>query len=159
MLQLKIPIATTKIRDPVSSGWDQVPPNTYIFFLKKGNDELRHSWENAKKSLSVRDEQSINTTVFLQASAVTSFWMVTNANGRQWSPGWMKVGWIRSTLLTLILGAQSSLYMKIFFGNPLQYSCLGNPVDKKSLVGYSPWDRQVRHDLAKKTTTALLLDS
>ena len=53
-------------------------------------------------------------------------------------------------MLTLILGAQSSLYMKIFFGNPLQYSGLGNPVDKKSLVGYSPWGHQVRHDLAKK---------
>ena len=23
--------------------------------------------------------------------------------------------------------------------NPLQYSCLGNPMDKKWLVGYSPW--------------------
>ena len=23
-------------------------------------------------------------------------------------------------------------------GNPLQYSCLGNPMDR-SLVGYSPW--------------------
>ena len=24
-------------------------------------------------------------------------------------------------------------------GNPLQYSCLGTPMDKRSLVGYSPW--------------------
>ena len=24
-------------------------------------------------------------------------------------------------------------------GNPLQYSCLENPIDR-SLVGYSPWD-------------------
>ena len=24
-------------------------------------------------------------------------------------------------------------------GNPLQYSCLENPIDKRSLVGYSPW--------------------
>ena len=24
-------------------------------------------------------------------------------------------------------------------GNPLQYSCLENPMDKRSLVGYSPW--------------------
>ena len=31
-------------------------------------------------------------------------------------------------------------------GNPLQYSCLGNPMDKRSLAGYSPWDRRVRHD-------------
>ena len=23
-------------------------------------------------------------------------------------------------------------------GNPLQYSCLGNPMDRGSLVGYSP---------------------
>ena len=25
-------------------------------------------------------------------------------------------------------------------GNPLQYSCLGNPMDRKNLVGYSSWD-------------------
>ena len=24
-------------------------------------------------------------------------------------------------------------------GNPLQYSCLGNPMDRLSLAGYSPW--------------------
>ena len=24
-------------------------------------------------------------------------------------------------------------------GNPLQYSCLENPMDGKALVGYSPW--------------------
>ena len=24
-------------------------------------------------------------------------------------------------------------------GNPLQYSCLENPMDRRSLVGYSPW--------------------
>ena len=24
-------------------------------------------------------------------------------------------------------------------GNPLQYSCLENPVDRGALVGYSPW--------------------
>ena len=24
-------------------------------------------------------------------------------------------------------------------GNPLQYSCLGNPMDLRSLAGYSPW--------------------
>ena len=24
-------------------------------------------------------------------------------------------------------------------GNPLQYSCLENPMDKQNLVGYSPW--------------------
>ena len=27
-------------------------------------------------------------------------------------------------------------------GNPLQYSCLENPMDKRSLVGYSPWGRE-----------------
>ena len=26
--------------------------------------------------------------------------------------------------------------------NPLQYSCLENPIDKRSLVGYSPWGRR-----------------
>ena len=27
-------------------------------------------------------------------------------------------------------------------GNPLQYTCLGNPMDKMSLVGYSPWEEE-----------------
>ena len=31
--------------------------------------------------------------------------------------------------------------------NPLQYSCLGNSVDRRNLVGYSPWGPQrVTHD-------------
>ena len=33
-------------------------------------------------------------------------------------------------------------------GNPLQYSCLGNPMDR-SLAGYSPWGcKRVGHGLA-----------
>ena len=33
-------------------------------------------------------------------------------------------------------------------GNPLQYSCLGNSIDKRSLAGYNPWGSQrVGHDL------------
>ena len=36
-------------------------------------------------------------------------------------------------------------------GNPLLYSCLENPMDRMSLVGYSPWShRRVRHKLANK---------
>ena len=31
-------------------------------------------------------------------------------------------------------------------GNPLQYSCLENPHGQRSLAGYSPWGRRVRHD-------------
>ena len=27
-------------------------------------------------------------------------------------------------------------------GNPLQYSCLKNPHEQRSLVGYSPWGRK-----------------
>ena len=27
-------------------------------------------------------------------------------------------------------------------GNPLQYSCLGNPIDKRRLVGDSPWGQE-----------------
>ena len=33
-------------------------------------------------------------------------------------------------------------------GNILQYSCLENPLDKRSLVGYSPWGhKRVGHNL------------
>ena len=34
-------------------------------------------------------------------------------------------------------------------GNPLQYSCLGNPRER-SLADYSPWGHKVRHNLATK---------
>ena len=27
-------------------------------------------------------------------------------------------------------------------GNPLQYACLENPHEQRSLAGYSPWDRK-----------------
>ena len=27
-------------------------------------------------------------------------------------------------------------------GNPLQYSCLGNPMDREAWRGYHPWDRK-----------------
>ena len=36
-------------------------------------------------------------------------------------------------------------------GKPLQYSCLGNPMDRKGLVGYSPWGcKRVRENLVTK---------
>ena len=38
-------------------------------------------------------------------------------------------------------------------GNPFQYSCLGNPMNR-DLVGYSTWScKRIRHNLATKTTT------
>ena len=36
-------------------------------------------------------------------------------------------------------------------GKPLQCSCLANPMDKRSLEGYSPWGHRVRHDSATNT--------
>ena len=30
-------------------------------------------------------------------------------------------------------------------GNPLQHSCLENPMDKRSLAGYSPWGHKELH--------------
>ena len=36
-------------------------------------------------------------------------------------------------------------------GSPTQYSCLGNPMTRRSLAGYSSWGyKRVRHDLATK---------
>ena len=36
-------------------------------------------------------------------------------------------------------------------GNPLQYSCLGNPMDRGAWRGYSPWShKRVGHDIATK---------
>ena len=36
-------------------------------------------------------------------------------------------------------------------GNPFQYSCLENPMDRRNLVGFSPWGHKgVVHDLATK---------
>ena len=41
-------------------------------------------------------------------------------------------------------------------GNPLQYSLLGKFHGRRSLVGYSSWDRRVRHDWATSLTHSLL---
>jgi len=35
-------------------------------------------------------------------------------------------------------------------GNPLQYSSLGNPMDKASLAGYTPSGHRVGYNLATK---------
>ena len=45
-------------------------------------------------------------------------------------------------------------------GNPLQYACLGNPTDRRSLEGYSSWGcTRVRSDSATKTRTSHRLKS
>ena len=36
-------------------------------------------------------------------------------------------------------------------GSPLQYSCLENAHGQRSLVGYHPWGRRVRHDCLTNT--------
>ena len=42
-------------------------------------------------------------------------------------------------------------------GNPPQYSCLENPMDrKKSLAGYSPWD-SIESDMTEPWRLAILL--
>ena len=38
-------------------------------------------------------------------------------------------------------------------GNPLQYSCLENPMDKRTLVGFSPWGYK-ELDMAKTPSTS-----
>ena len=40
-------------------------------------------------------------------------------------------------------------------GNPPQYSCLENPMDQRSLVGYSPWGR-TKFNTAEHTCTHTL---
>ena len=43
-------------------------------------------------------------------------------------------------------------------GNPLQYSCLENFMDKRILAGYSPWGlERVGQDLATKQQQMLIL--
>ena len=41
-------------------------------------------------------------------------------------------------------------------GNPLQYSCLENPREQRSLAGYSQWGCRVRHDWVTKHSTAFV---
>ena len=38
-------------------------------------------------------------------------------------------------------------------GNPLQYSCLENPIEQRSLVGYSPWGHK-ELDMTEQLSTA-----
>ena len=42
-------------------------------------------------------------------------------------------------------------------GNPLQYPCLENPHGQRSLAGYSPWSRRVRHDLVAKHNRKVMI--
>ena len=43
-------------------------------------------------------------------------------------------------------------------GNPPQYSCLGNLMDKRSLVGYSSWGcKRVRHNLETKNNVPKII--
>ena len=41
-------------------------------------------------------------------------------------------------------------------GNPLQYSCLENPLGQKSLAGYSPWGHK-ESDMTEQLSTAQVL--
>ena len=36
-------------------------------------------------------------------------------------------------------------------GNPLQYSCLGNPMDRRTLMGQCPWNRK-ESDMTEQLT-------
>ena len=38
-------------------------------------------------------------------------------------------------------------------GNPLQYSCLENPLGQRSLMGYSPWGHK-ESDMTERLSTA-----
>ena len=41
-------------------------------------------------------------------------------------------------------------------GNPLQYSCLENSVDRRNLAGYSPWGHnRVQHNLVTKPQSGI----
>ena len=40
-------------------------------------------------------------------------------------------------------------------GNPLQYSCLENPMDRGAWQAKSPWSLRVRHDLATELSTIM----
>ena len=40
-------------------------------------------------------------------------------------------------------------------GNPLQYSCLENPLEQRSLVGYSPWGRK-ESDMTERLSMHIL---
>ena len=42
-------------------------------------------------------------------------------------------------------------------GNPLHYSCLENPHGQRSLAGYSPWGRRIRHNWVTEHSTARVL--
>ena len=41
-------------------------------------------------------------------------------------------------------------------GNPLQHSCLGNPMGQRSLAGYSPWGYK-ESDMMEELTLSLSL--
>ena len=71
----------------------------------------------------------------------------------------MKVGFPGGSVVKNLLSLQEMWIQSLGLGrspgegngNPLQYSCLENPIDYSGLVGYSPWGcKRIWHDLAIK---------
>ena len=63
----------------------------------------------------------------------------------------------KSGILIFIFAENNYLvrqYIREGNGSPLQYSCLENPVDWRSLVGCSPWGREGQTRLSNFTFTS-----
>ena len=62
-----------------------------------------------------------------------------------WASEWWRIRLPIQQIQVQSLGQEDPLEEEN--SNSLQYSCLGNP-RQRSLVGYSPWGRRIRHDWA-----------
>ena len=63
---------------------------------------------------------------------------------------WQIDGETEETMTHFILGGFQN-HCREGNGNPLQYSCLENSMDRGALMGYSPWGRKVSHTTEQPT--------
>ena len=72
--------------------------------------------------------------------------IISSANCTQWDK-------VRQLVSRTGSAIESGRYLWQGNGNPLQYFCLGNPMDRGAWKGYSPWwSERVRHDWVTKHT-------
>ena len=110
------------------------------------------TWVMSDAMAPVQTRREHTCRQFLQLHAFSSSLLaralpiISSANCTQWD----KVRQLASRRGSAIV---SGRYLWEGNGNPLQYSCLGNPMDRGAWKGYSPWwSERVRHNWVTKHT-------
>ena len=90
--------------------------------------------------------------------SIFAIYFEVNPKKVKWFNGWIEEwkgfpGGSDDTESAYNVGDLGSIPGSGWQGNPLQYSCLGNPHGQRSLVGYSPWYHK-ELDMTEQLSTA-----